>query len=218
MSSPRAFHYGIEGGYSIVSLTRAAALAAALSGCSAQPQGSPVVAGPVSSTVQQTEECTTLANILCGAMSMLSGDTAIEQGPTCSAYRDRNGTLVQTCGTAQAKAPPVALRRTPEAKPPTSPVEANKAAAGSVRLSWSDNSNNENNFVVERCDQAKLTTQTTASCIGGWKVIGIVGANTTSYDDRTVLANHTYIYRVKATNNAGSSTYTNEMSTTTQSR
>jgi hypothetical protein len=32
------------------------------------------------------------------------------------------------------------------------------------------------------------------------------------------LANHTYLYRVKATNNAGSSTYTNEMSTTTQSR
>ena len=166
MSLPRGFHYGAEGGYSILLLTRAAALAAALSGCSAQPQGPPVVTGPVSPTVQQTEECTTLANMLCGAMSMLSGDTAIERGPTCRAYRAGNGTLVQTCGTAEVRAPAVAPGRKAEARPPPTPVDPNKAAAGSVRLSWSDNSNNENSFVVERCDQVNFTTQTTASCTG----------------------------------------------------
>ncbi len=217
MSSARVPHRRVEGCPFIVSLSQVTLLAAVLSACSAQPQSQPAVGGPAFPAAQQSEECTTLANMLCGAMSMLSGDTALERGPTCSAYRDRNGTLVQTCGTAQAKAPTVATGRT-EAKPPTTPVEFNKAAAGSVRLSWSDNSNNENNFVVERCDEARLTTQTTASCTGSWKVLGIVAANMTSYVDRTVLPNHTYIYRVKATNRAGSSGYTNEMSTTTPSQ
>jgi len=215
MSSPRVFHCGIEGGSSIVSLTRVAALAAALSGCSAQSQGPPGVAGPIASAVQQTEECTALADMLCLATSMFSGDPAV--GSTCSAYR-QGGMLVQTCGNVQAKAPAVAPARAGAAMPQAAPVDPNKAAARPVRLSWSDNSNNENNFVVERCDQANLTGPATASCRGGWKVLGIVGANTTSYEDRTALANHTYIYRVKAINSAGSSGYTNETTTTTPSR
>src|SRR5262245_51437098 len=215
MSSPRVFHCGIEGGSSIVSLTRAAALAAVLSGCSTQSQGLAVVAGPIASAVQQTEECTAFAEMLCMATSMLSGESGA--GSTCSAYRT-GGTLVQTCGNIQAKAPAVAPARTGAGKPPAAPVDPSEAAASPVRLSWRDNSNNENNFVVERCDQVTLTGSATGSCRGGWKVLGIVGANATTYEDRTALANHTYIYRVKATNSAGSSGYTNEMTTTTPSR
>jgi hypothetical protein len=105
-----------------------------------------------------------------------------------------------------------------EAKAPITPEARGKPATGSVRLAWSDNSNNENNFVIERCDQVTITARKAASCVGGWRVVGVVDANVTSYVDRSVFTNHTYIYRVRALNPAGSSGYTNEISTTTPSR
>jgi hypothetical protein len=46
----------------------------------------------------------------------------------------------------------------------------------------------------------------------------MVGANITRYVDNTALPNHTYLYRVKATNDFGSSEHTNEASITTRSK
>jgi hypothetical protein len=149
---------------------------------------------------------------------MVSGDAAGERRSTCSAYRASNGTLVQTCGSVEAEAPTVAPERHIEAKVPTTTAARSKPATGSVRLAWSDNSNNENNFVIERCDQVTITGKMAASCAGGWRVLGMVDANVTSYVDHMVLPNQTYIYRVRALNHAGSSGYTNEMSTTTPPR
>ncbi|MGH7782491.1 MAG: fibronectin type III domain-containing protein, partial [Candidatus Binatia bacterium] len=88
----------------------------------------------------------------------------------------------------------------------------------SVRLGWSDNSNNENGFVIERCDQIVFQgegVKKIAACSSGWTIVGRVGANVTSYVDNSALAKHTYLYRIKAVNQAGDSGYTTESVITT---
>lgn len=143
-----------------------------------------------------------LGAMACRAMSMLSGDGAVEQRSTCSAYRTASGTRVEICGSIPAKA-----AETREAKAPATTLQA--TGSGRNLLSWSDNSNNESNFVIERCDQVNLTEKA-ASCAGGWRAIGTVAANVTQYVDHTAVVDQTYLYRVKATNNSGNSGYTNE--------
>jgi hypothetical protein len=82
-----------------------------------------------------------------------------------------------------------------------------------VQLAWSDNSNDEDSFVIERCDTVSVVRDgatVQATCRGSWTAIGSVPANTTSYVDRSVAPNRTYLYRIKAVNSAGSSGYTEE--------
>jgi hypothetical protein len=63
-----------------------------------------------------------------------------------------------------------------------------------VKLSWTDNSNNENAFKIERStDGVNYTPLATAS------------VNSTSYSDTTVVPGTTYYYRVSATNPIGDS-------------
>jgi len=68
----------------------------------------------------------------------------------------------------------------------------------SVELVWTDNSNNENGFIIER------ETQTPDA----YMVIDTVSANNTLYIDNTV-AYATYNYRITAFNAFGQSTYSN---------
>lgn len=77
-----------------------------------------------------------------------------------------------------------------------------------VSLKWTDNSNNEDRFVVERSEDNGAT----------WKVLtSSLAANTTSYTDKSVVSGgKTYTYRVKATKGAESSAYSNEASATTR--
>jgi uncharacterized repeat protein (TIGR01451 family) len=96
----------------------------------------------------------------------------------------------------------------------------NRTYAGFTSLSWSDNSNNEDAFVIERCDEITLTgkgKKKKASCTGTWGGVlsASVGSNVTDFDDDTALADSTYLYRVKAVNAVGSSGYSNEASITT---
>lgn len=84
-----------------------------------------------------------------------------------------------------------------------------------VHLSWSDNSDNESNFVIERCDQVQLASSAgTATCTGTWRTIATVSADSTEHTDKTASTNQTYIYRVKAINSRGSSGYTETVITT----
>jgi hypothetical protein len=84
-----------------------------------------------------------------------------------------------------------------------------------VHLTWSDTSDNESNFIIERCDQVQLASKDgTATCTGTWRTVATVSANTTKYIDRTASTNQTYIYRVKAVNSQGSSGYTEAVITT----
>lgn len=155
-----------------------------------------------------------LGVMACSAMSMLSGDGAVARRSTCTAYRTANGARVERCGSVEATVP-----ENIEAKARTSKPQA--TGLGRNVLTWSDNSNNESNFVIERCDQVNLTekdNKKTASCAGGWRPIGTVAANITQYVDSTAMVNQIYLYRVKATNGSGSSGYSNEAVITTPMR
>jgi len=81
---------------------------------------------------------------------------------------------------------------------PTNLIATNFATK-KVNLLWTDNSNNESNFVAER------TTDTTG--LTGWGVIVTLPLNTQTYQDTTVGTNIWYKWRVKATNADTSSAY-----------
>lgn len=92
---------------------------------------------------------------------------------------------------------------------PTSPLapaalSAAPNGANRIDLGWTDNSDNETGFKIER----KLGAG------GTWSQIDTVGANATTYMDTTVVGNATYIYRVCAYNAAGDSAWSNEGSAT----
>jgi fibronectin type 3 domain-containing protein len=78
------------------------------------------------------------------------------------------------------------------------------ASATQINLGWTDNSNNENNFVVERSFTNSFTAVTSIT----------LPANQTTYSDMGLTTGTTYFYRVKATNAIGSSGYSNTVSTT----
>jgi hypothetical protein len=52
--------------------------------CSPQPQTLPVDTAPIPAKVRIVEQCSTLGTMLCGAVSMLSGETAVEHRPACN--------------------------------------------------------------------------------------------------------------------------------------
>jgi len=90
-------------------------------------------------------------------------------------------------------------------EPPTPPAAPSAlAAAGTsdstVSLTWSDNSDNESVFVIERDGQVLSST---------------VSANTTTFEDSGLAAATTYSYRVKARNSAGDSAWSNSAEATT---
>jgi hypothetical protein len=90
--------------------------------------------------------------------------------------------------------------------PPTAPttLTATANSGTSVTLGWQDNAGNESGFLIER----KTGT-------GSYSLLATVGQGVESYTDTTVSANTQYTYRVRATNTAGSSAYTNTATVTT---
>jgi hypothetical protein len=74
------------------------------------------------------------------------------------------------------------------------------APSAQLTLTWQDNSNDEDDFAIER------RTGTN----GAYSQIASVAANVTSYMDNGVTPGGTYCYRVQAINSTGASAYTNE--------
>ena len=89
---------------------------------------------------------------------------------------------------------------------PTALTAVNGQGKGSVILNWVDNSDNEDNFLVER--------STTVS--GGYIQIATLGANARTFTDNTVFRKTTYYYRVRAANAGGPSSYSNVASVKTR--
>ena len=94
---------------------------------------------------------------------------------------------------ASAMTPDV-LPNAPNVFTPTS------VSAYQVVITWTDNSNNETGFKVERKTGA-----------GSYSQIDIVAANVITYTDNTVSSYTGYYYRVRAYNAAGNSAYSGEV-------
>jgi len=90
--------------------------------------------------------------------------------------------------------------------PPSAPSNLSAAPASSnqINLNWTDNSNNETGFLVERSPNGTTFTQ-----------IASLGANVVSYASTGLTPLTTYYFRVRATNSAGNSNYSNTVSAMT---
>lgn len=72
-------------------------------------------------------------------------------------------------------------------------------------MSWTDNSNDETGFAIERKPESG----------GSYAQIGTVGTNVKTYSNTGLPANTKYFYRIKAMNGSIYSTYSNEKSART---
>jgi hypothetical protein len=100
---------------------------------------------------------------------------------------------------------------TPPTSPPAAPTGLTATSSGpsTIVLTWTDNSNNEAGFSIERSSDNTTFTQ-----------VATVGVNQTNYGDSGLSSQATYYYRVRAFNNYNTlsySGYTNVASASTTS-
>ncbi|MGA2533810.1 MAG: SBBP repeat-containing protein [Candidatus Aminicenantales bacterium] len=100
---------------------------------------------------------------------------------------------------ASATTPPLTIPIAP------SGLVAAALSATQVRLTWTDNSYNEDGFKIER----------KTGSAGAWAQVGSAAADAISADDGGLTESTTYYYRIRASNNAGDSGYSNEAPVTT---
>lgn len=91
------------------------------------------------------------------------------------------------------------------APPAPSNLIATATSTTQVSVTWTDNSGNETGF--------KLEGKTGAT--GAWSQIALPAANATSWNGAGLAPNTQYFFRIRATNAAGDSAYSNEASVTT---
>jgi pectate disaccharide-lyase len=90
--------------------------------------------------------------------------------------------------------------------PPAAPTSLTATATSSsqINLAWTDNANNETAYSVER-----------ATGGGAFAVVATLSANATAYQSTGLAASTTYSFRVRASNSAGNSAYSNTAIATT---
>ena len=90
--------------------------------------------------------------------------------------------------------------------PPAAPggLSATAISSSQINLAWTDNATNESSFLIERSTNNISYAQ-----------IASVGADVTSYPNTGLATSTLYYYRVRASNNAGNSDYSNVASATT---
>jgi regulation of enolase protein 1 (concanavalin A-like superfamily) len=85
-------------------------------------------------------------------------------------------------------------------------LTASGISTSQINLTWSDNSADENNFVIEQ----------SLNGVDTWSQIASLSANTTAYSNTGLIAAKTYYYRVYASNSTGNSNYSSIASATTK--
>ncbi len=129
-------------------------------------------------------------------------DANIERGVTYT-YRARAVGFVGASGYSN----PVEVAVPPLAPPTAAPGNLTAAMSGAnVVLNWQDNTANETQFYIERCQGAGCTN------FIGWAASG---ASTTTWTDFGTAAGQSYSYRVRAWNIDGYSPYSNVASIAT---
>jgi len=85
-------------------------------------------------------------------------------------------------------------------QPPVAPSDltALPISQTQIDLEWTDNSNNESGFKIERSPNG----------VGGWVLIATVGVDITKYSNKNLTCDSVYYYRVRAYNTYGNSDYT----------
>ncbi|MFH0887905.1 MAG: hypothetical protein V1871_01705 [Planctomycetota bacterium] len=93
--------------------------------------------------------------------------------------------------------------------PPNAPTNliATTMSNNCIHLQWTDNSDNEQGFIIERINE--LETETTWEWTD-YMQVAVVGPNIISYSDCNLISGAYYGYRVKAYNVNGHSEYSNE--------
>lgn len=102
----------------------------------------------------------------------------------------------------------VVVQKVNAATPPSAPANLQAAAVSTtqINLSWSDTSQNETGFKLERCQGAGCTN---------FAQIATVGANVTTFQNTGLKTGITYSYRVRAASTLGDSAYSNSATAAT---
>jgi PKD repeat protein len=96
---------------------------------------------------------------------------------------------------------------TPTAPSAPSGLTATAVSTSQIDLTWTDNSDNEDGFRIERCDGEGCTN---------FGLLAGMGTNVTTYSDVDLTAETTYLYRVAAYNETGQSEWSNVADATTR--
>lgn len=96
---------------------------------------------------------------------------------------------------------------TPTPAAPLAPASLSATAASSsqINLKWTDGSDNEDNFRIERCEGTGCTS---------FSEIATLGAGVTTFSNTGLTAGTSYSYRVRAYNAGGYSAYSNTATAT----
>jgi hypothetical protein len=115
-------------------------------------------------------------------------------------------TATVTITPTPSRTPTPTRTTTPVVAIPTAPtgLTATAASRSQINLAWTDTSDSESGFRIERSTNGTKFQQ-----------IATVGANVTSFASTGLSRDRTYYYRVRAYNSAGSSPYSNVASART---
>ncbi|MBI3668017.1 MAG: fibronectin type III domain-containing protein [Acidobacteria bacterium] len=143
---------------------------------------------------------TTIATV--GASVTTYNDTTVS-GPANYIYQIQ---AYNSADTANSLTTTVSVPAPPLPAAPSNLV-VSAVSKNSITIGWTDNSNNETNFDIERCTGGACTN---------FVPLTSVGANVTTYKNTGLARRTTYRYWVKARNGGGSSGYAGPVSGTTR--
>jgi len=117
------------------------------------------------------------------------------------------GYRVRACNEAGCSDFSSEVEATTDDVPPGAPMDLTATTTGpfSVFLTWTDESENETGFEVERKEGTS----------GSWEPAVTAAADATEFGDMSLSPNTSYVYRIRACNDVGCSTYSDEADTTT---
>ncbi len=145
-----------------------------------------------------TKIASTAANVTTYSDTTVSPSTTYTYHVT--AFNAGGESLPSNNATATTPAPP------PPPNPPSN-LTATAVSNQQINLTWTDNSNNEDGFKIERCQGAGCTT---------FAQIAQTGPNVTSFSDTGLSSQTSFSYRVRAFNANGNSAYSNTATAATQ--
>ena len=141
-------------------------------------------------------------------MTLQAGCPAVDAGVGLNGFNDGFSGNAPDLGAHEYGQPPPTYGPRAATQPPLAPglLVATVVSSTRVDLRWTDRSNSENGFRIERAAAAQP-----------FVLLATVGPNVIAYSDLSVAAGGQYTYRVAAYNEAGLSAYSNTTSVTTSS-